>query len=631
VPKICCFYQNFNSSLVIFGSIKTVKFGNIGMVLQLHYFNKFKSLFIGVLLFCSVSNYGQEQQLAYQYLRNGAYEKAAVLYESLYEKHPFNASYLNFLIDCYQRLERFDDAERIINKQMAQFPNQEHLYIELGYNYELQHLRNQAIPYYEKAIAAIERTPQLGYAIGKTFMDNHLLDFALRSYKKAMELNPSANYNFQIALIYGEKAEIENMFNTYLDLVAVNEKYMPSVKTYLGRFIKDDPEEQHNITLRKLLLSRMQNNPENSWTQLLSWLYLQQFEFGKALIQEKALYRRNATGLNQILDIGKMAFNSAEYTAAKDCFRFALEQATSQEIEIQAKLSLLEIDLKTVDDLNAIEEGFSALFNTYGKTVNTLGIQALYAEFLAFKKNNPDEAIASLKFSLELPVNEFQEGYLKTKLADILVFTNKFNTALIYYTQVQHKLKNHVIGQQARFKTAQTSYFKGDFEWAQTQLKVLKSSTSQLISNDALDLNLLITDNAVNDSLKIVLKKYAGADLLSYQNKDQQAIDSLQSIVDLYKGHPIEDEVLFKQAALYKKLGNLQGAEENYLKIIELDPQDILVDDAHYNLGELYLNDLLNEEKAKFHFQTIIFEYPSSIHLVSARKKFRRLRGDSIN
>jgi tetratricopeptide (TPR) repeat protein len=598
---------------------------------QLNEFMKNRHFFLVIILFCTLSISAQEQQLAYQYLRNGDYEKAAVLYESLFEKHPYNASYLNYLIDCYQRLERYGDVERVVRRQLDQFPNQEHLYIELGYSLELQHQREEATSYYEKALNALETTPQMGYALGKTFSDNHLLDYALRAYTRAMALNPAANYYFQVALIYGEKADFENMFSTYLDLITVDQKYLSSVKNFLGRYISDDPEESHNQILRNLLLIRMQNSPSNAWTQLLSWLYLQQFEFDKALVQEKALYRRNAVGLNQILEIGKLAFEHGDFKASEQCYQFVLEQTISIETEVQARMALLEIALETSDDLNQLESEFVALFDRYGKNVSTVGIQALYAEFLAFRREDPGSAKDALEFALALPVNEFQEGYLRTKLADIMVFTDQFNTALIYYTQVQSKLKNHFVGQQARFKIAQTSYFKGDFEWAQTQLKVLKASTSQLIANDALDLNLLITDNAVNDSLKVVLRRYARADLLSYQNKKQAAIDSLQFLLENHEGHPIVDETLYKQATLYQELGNFRKAEENYRKIVELDPQDILVDDAHFNLGELYLNELGDPEKAKHHYEIILFEYPSSIHLVNARKKYRRLRGDTIN
>jgi tetratricopeptide (TPR) repeat protein len=586
-----------------------------------------------LLIFCvfSLQVIAQEPQLAYQYYRNGEYAKAAELYKILQEKNPFNTSYTNYLVDCYQQLEQYETVEKLITMRLEKLQNQDYLYVDLGYNYQLQHLQIQATENYEKALNAIDKNSNLGYLIGKTFQDNHLLDYALLAFQKTMENNPNVNYNFQIALIYGEKAEISNMFNTYLDMVADDEKFIPTSKSYMGRFITDDPENEHNISLKKLLIKRSQNNPQNSWNELLSWLYMQQNEYEKALIQEIALYKRNGEGLQNIQDIGAIAFENQAFESAKNCFHFILENTKQVETELTAKLYLLQINMETNADIDTIEAQFQQLFDQYGINRATLNIQIVYAEFLAFKMNNPEKGIAVLKNALQFQLNEFQEGYVKTKLADIYVFTSQFNTALIYYTQVQNSLKNHEIGQTARFKIAQTSYFKGDFEWSQSQLKVLKNSTSQLISNDALALNLLITDNVVKDSLRVALKKYAIADLLAFQNKNEQAIDTLQVILTNFKGHPIEDETLFEQAQLFEKTDQFYKAEENYLKIISLNKADILADDATYYLAELYLNKLNNTENATKYYQLIIFEYPSSIYLVDARKKYRQLRGDILN
>lgn len=575
--------------------------------------------------------YAQEQQLAYQYFRNGAYEKAASIYKKLIEKNPYNTGYTNYLIDCYQQLEQFETAEALIHSQLKKLQNQEYLYVDLGYNFELQYQKELAVPYYEKALKAIEVKPNLGYLVGKSFQDNHLLDYALLAYKKTMQLNPSANYNYQIAAIYGEKADIPNMFNTYLDMVERDDVYLPRAKNYMGGFLSDDAENENNISLRKLLLKRSQNNPKNSWNQLLSWLYLQQKDYMKAFIQEKAVYKRTSEDINPIIEVGRIAYENKDFEVAKSCFNYALEETNDIDVELSAKLYLLQINMEIETEINVIDTQFQELFKQYGTTVATLNIQVSYAEFIAFKKMDSKKAISVLKHMLKLPLNEFQNGYVKTKLADILVFTSQFSTALIYYTQVQNSLKNHEIGQAARFKIAQTSYFKGDFEWAQSQLKVLKNSTSQLSSNDALDLNLLIADNIVKDSLRVALKKYATAELLAYQNKNMQAIDTLQVVITEFKEHSIVDEALFLQATLFEKTANYIKAESNYLAIIELKKDDILVDNAIYSLAELYLNTLNNTEKATEYYQLIIFEYPSSIFLVDARKKFRKLRGDIIN
>ena len=104
-----------------------------------------------------------------------------------------------------------------------------------------------------------------------------------------------------------------------------------------------------------------------------------------------------------------------------------------------------------------------------------------------------------------------------------------------------------------------------------------------------------------------------------------------KTVIIKYKGQPIEDEALFKQASLFIKQEKYEDAILNYNKIIALDKKGIYVDDVYYQMAELYNTKLNNPEKAKEYYQKIIFDHASSIYLVDARKKFRKLRGDQIN
>ncbi|NNK10240.1 MAG: tetratricopeptide repeat protein, partial [Flavobacteriaceae bacterium] len=175
------------------------------------------------------------------------------------------------------------------------------------------------------------------------------------------------------------------------------------------------------------------------------------------------------------------------------------------------------------------------------------------------------------------------------------------------------------------------SFYKGDFDWSLTQLKVLRGSTSQLIANDAMQLSLLISDNSFEDSTKTALKKYAKADLLAYQNKNEEAISSLEEILQQHKGEKIEDEALLKQAELLVEKGDYDSALYNYTKIVEFYGDDILADDAHFAMAELFRTTLNQPEKAKYHYEKILYNYQDSYFFPQARKNFRILRGDSIN
>jgi tetratricopeptide (TPR) repeat protein len=590
----------------------------------------FSILFFGFFFYVTIA---QNAQLANAYLRNGEYEKAILLYKPLHEQNPVRQDYFKSLLICYQQIDDYEMAEEMIQRNMKLFPNQVYLNVELGYNYQLQDVFDKAKIYYEKAIDVVKKNPGFGFIIGQTFRKNHLLDYALQSYQIAKELNPKLNTEIYEAQIYGEKGALDKMFNAYLDLIDKNEKYYPTIQRYIAVFITDDKNDKTNILFKKLLLKRAQNNPKDAWNILLSWLYLQQKEYGKALVQEKSLFKRNPDDLKRIVEVGILSFENKDYETSQKSFDLIVENTNDSKTKLQAQTYLLQISnelASTKNELNEVDKKFQKLLDQYGYSGSTINLQIAYAHFLSYSFNQSEKAMKVLNKALPLAKSKFQKGQIQIELADILVITNQFNQALILYSQVQTNLKSSVIAQEARFKIAQTSYFKGDFQWAQTQLKVLKSSTSQLIANDALELSLLIGNNTAKDSIQDALKMYAKADLLAYQNKYIQAIDTLNVVLQNFKGHAIEDDALYKQAALFVKTKNYTRAESNYLRIIKNIPESLLTDDTYFRLATLYNKQLNNPEKAKEMYQKIIFEFPSSIYLVDARKKYRKLRGDDI-
>ncbi|WP_394420371.1 tetratricopeptide repeat protein [Tenacibaculum mesophilum] len=582
------------------------------------------------LLILSLFCHAQQNEfiIAENYFRNNEYEKAIQLYKRLYDQSPYNTTYLKKLITCYQETEQFIAAENLLTQKLKERPNLSYLYVILGYNSERQEKIEDANEYYQKAIESINKKANYGSLIAGLFKNYSKLDLAIEAFNKVMEINPKANYGFQLAQIYGEKGDFEQMFKSYIDLVDKNESYLNNVKRYTGKYLTDDSEEENNILFKKALLRKSISNPKDIWNDLLSWLFIRQKQYSKALIQNKALLARNPDNLGKINDLGKIALENKDYETAKECFDLIIEKTNYPRDKFNAINNNLKIAIETKQP--DVEERFNSIFKEYGINSKTLFTQIEYANYLTFTKNNPKEASIILKNALNFTNSKFIKATIKLKLGDVFVYMGKFNKGLIYFSQVQTLFKNNYIGQEARFKVAQASYFKNDFTWAKAQLKVLKGSATQLIANDAADLFLTISDNEPKDSIGTGLKEYAKADLLAYQNKNDEAIAILSNIITNYSGQPIEDEALFKQAQLFVKKKQYDKAILNYTKIIVLDKKGIYVDDVYYHMAELYNNELNNLEKAKEYYQKIIFDHPSSIYLVEARKKFRKLRGDDI-
>ena len=589
-----------------------------------------KHLFLTLTFFVSYLAYSQNNSsLAENYFREGEYEKASQLFETLEKNNPFNIRYLKRLTTCYQETNNYEKAEELLQQKLLNNPSQLYLRIEIGYNFDRQKKTVLAKKEYDFAIEAIDSNPSLGRVMGRMFQQNNLLDYAIAAYSKTMKLNKNASYEFQIAQIYGEKGEFEKMFDSYIQLIDKDENYLEGVQRYISKYINEDATYSNNIAFKKSLLKKSVSNPKDAWNKLLSWLFTKQKEYNKAFIQERALFNRNPDDIQTLFRLGKIAFENNDKITAKKCFDFILKNTNFIEEKLTAELYLLKIVI------NNSEKDYTSLFKKvlqgYGINRNTLEIQLEFASYLTFKKNNPLEAIKVLEKAISLSSSKFKTAEIKLKLGEVLVFTGRFNKALLYFSQVQTQLKNHPLSQEARFKVAQTSFFKGDFKWAKSQLKILKSSTTQLIANDAVDLFLIISDNEPKDSIPSGLKDFAKADLLAYQNKNIEAILIYSSIIANYQGQNIEDEALFNQATLYLKENQYNKAISNLLKITTINADGILVDDSYYLLAEIYKNNIKDPKKASEYYQKIIFDKPSSIYLVNARKKYREMRGDIVN
>jgi len=589
-----------------------------------------RTLFLVAAVLFGFMGFAQDVKLAENYMDQGEYTKALKIYQKIYELNKRNPRSVFALIEVYQQLERYKSVDSLIDIAQKTAPRDELFSIERGYNATLQGKDSVANRYYQKAITAIDSLPQLTYQIADRFEQRNELDRAIAAYEKGMALDDRLNYNYQLARLYGEKGDLEKMFDTNIKMIEQNAVYRSRAQALFAQYVTDDAANEGNQILRKVLLLRLREHPDPTYNQLLSWLFVQQKDFKKAFIQEKAIYRRDPTNMYNIQDLVETAIEEKDLEAAGEILEYMIEE--TQAISVKYTAQSLKIKLKaaaaTAEAYEQIKQDYEHLLIYYGRGKETFRLQLDYANFLAFKINQPQEAIDLLVALEKTSLSKFQKADVKMVLADILVLQEQFNRALIYYSQIQNDLPNDLRSQESQFKVARTSYFQGDFSWSLTQLKVLRSAASKLIANDAMQLSLTIADHSIEDTTFVALKAFAKAELKHYQNKRAEAITLYDQLLINHKGDPIEDEALLNQAQLYEVEGRFEKARGNYQLIIDNYADGILADDAYYLLGLLYQQQLENPQKAKDLFEKIIFNHADSIHFVDARRRYRRLRGD---
>ena len=585
-----------------------------------------------VLLF-SFFALGQNTTLADAFFNEGQYNKALTEYNKILNKQPYRTDLFIKKIKCHQELEEFQLAKSELLKKLNSKNSPPELHVELGYNYTLQYDSINSKKAYHKAIAIVSEIPNHARAIGQTFEKYNLLSEAETTYNNAMAINENLNFDFQLANVYGQQNKIDKMFNSYLKLIKKNRTLTATVQNLMAKFLTDDPENTNNILLKKALLKNLQSAPNTFWNEQLSWLFVQQKEFNKAFVQEKAIFKRENETLQRLFELGILAQQQNELNAAKNIFEFIETQPLEVNTRISVISFLLDMKQKTSskNNYNNISDSYKKALDSFGINSRTIGLQLAYVDFLAFKTHDISAASAFLKKHQAQTLSRFEKAKYQMKMADIFVADGKFNQALINYSKIQRQIKNNVLSQEARFKVAKTSYYKGDFDWALQQLNVLKTSTSQLIANDALNLHLLINDHINEDTLHVALKKYAKADLLAFQNKTPEAIAVLSDILNHHPVNKIIDDVLFLQGTLYEQQHEYTKAIRNYDRIISNLKESIFVDDALFKLAMLHLKQFNNNVKASEYFEALLFNHADSIHFIEAQKMYRKLRKNTSN
>lgn len=217
-------------------------------------------------------------------------------------------------------------------------------------------------------------------------------------------------------------------------------------------------------------------------------------------------------------------------------------------------------------------------------------------------------------------------GQCKLQLGDYMILDGDVWESSLLYSQVDKAFREDVLGEEARFRNAKLAYYRGDFDWAQGQLTVLKASTAELIANDALYLSILITENLAEDSNFTPLKRFAYADLLLFQNKDKEADALLDSIVTNYPQHPLFDDILLQKAKLAQKHREYGKAIEYLVTIHAKHGKDVLGDDAVFRMADIYERYMNKPDDAKKYYEMLIMEYGGSTFVQIARNRLTALQ-----
>ena len=613
-------------------------------------------LFLGINPIFSQSN--PDEKLAIQFYQNGEYEKARELFEKIFDKKQDTYIYYYYYRTLIE-LREYKDLEKIVKKQQRAFPTLLRYTIDLGYVYEISGNSKDANEIYDEAVKKVTNSENAYRELYGAFLAFGKRDYAeLVLMKGRKQLNNPKLFSRELTSIYQQLNLTDKIFEEALNLIRDNdETYLSVAQEIIQNLLLDDSDNQKHLTVKNGLKKAIQTEPNNlCFLKLYYWICIINKDFADGLNIAKAIDKRLKNSGEVLFDFAQIAKENRAYDISIEALNVIIDKRADLPITTNAQFELLNVKYLQLtssspvklQDAEALEIAFKKMIDEYGIHSGTSDWIRKYAHLLAFYTNKPDEAIAILNTAIKNAENDKKEkAVYKVDLADILLHTNQIWDATLLYSQVDKELPNDTIGQIAKFKNAKLSFYIGEFAWAESQLDVLRAATSKLISNDAMYLSFIISDNQEdeedvdeedtlntlfddNATHNIALRLFAKADFLIFQNNDNESLKYLDSISFYSPLSKLNDDVLYTRAQIATRQKDYFAAENYYKKILETYSTDILGDDALFKLAELYEYYLKNIPEAMACYQKLLKEYPGSLYVVDARKRFRYLRGDNL-
>lgn len=572
-----------------------------------------------------------DAQIALKYYQNGEFEKAAEIYERLYQETGYKNN-RDYYLKCLFELKDFSTAEKFLKKELKKNKNDIYLKIDLGMVYFSSNRIIEANNEFKEVVDLAVTNKNNIYAASSAFMSYRLWEYAEQVYKKG-EITTNSDFSLDLGNLYYIQRDYSRMMKEFLRNLETKPENISTIQSRIQYAMANDIDQSIDSIVEIMILEKIQKFPQKTvFVELLIWQYTQTGKFRQALNQLLAIDRRTKSGEKAILDYGILLYENKQYDLALDAFNYLMAKGKENPFYSYAYIEYLNVLYSRttsqlsppIEDLTKLEQmltealGMVLRKDSYKLIYALVNIKAFYLNKFEEAINLINQCIVERRFSSE------QENVLKLLLGDIYLLNNNPWDATLTYAQVEKSNTEQPIGHEARFRKAKLAYYTGQFKWAQAQLDVLKASTSKLIANDALELSLFISENYNLDTTEVTMKMFAQADFYIFAHRYNQALLLLDSIQALFSGHSLIDDVLYKKAEIYENTLNYEKAAEYYKQIFTTYYYDILADNALFKYA-LLQEKIRNINEAKEAYLKLIMDYPGSIFTVEARKNLRNL------
>lgn len=598
-----------------------------------------------------VRNLDNKFRMAQIYESSGDWDNAVKIYEELYAADSLNVVFFDALMRGYDQLKRYSDAIKIINTQLKFRPKDVGFLSQLGKTYARANDKDKAVNAWMSALEVDNRNINSYYIVANAMVESRMLDNAIKVYEKGRAvLNDKFLFASDIGYLYSISMNYDEATRQYLLLLKQNPAQLAFIQSRISIYTGKADGLNSATSIIEAAYKTDTDNPQ--LIQLLAWLYMEGKKYDKALSIFKSLDEKTKAGGREIFNFAERAFRDKAYsTAAKAYeelitnypksiniaaseFGYArtLEEAAAEDDTLKLFGELKPFSNKSSDikpSYKSVLDAFDKVINNHPKTefaARSLYRIAFIQYYTLFDLTKAAEALNRIEknFSNFIPVL-LEAAYLS---GQVFISQGELEKAAEKFRWLtESRFAQSEIREKASFAIAETDFLRGNFKEAQQKLQNLLVNPNSDITNNAIDLQVLIQENLNNENL---LKDFSSGMLLKRQRQFSKAAELFENLTTRQPDTDIVENTLVILGDVYTLMQQYEKAVFTYERLMKDFPDNVFADKSQLKTAAVYQWGLKNPVKAIEAYQKLLEQFPQSIYTTEARRRIRDLRGDNL-
>jgi tetratricopeptide (TPR) repeat protein len=570
-------------------------------------------------------------------LQAGKSQDAIRILEDLYAESPGNSSFYRKLKEAYESVKQYDDALRLVSERMGDDPTPSLLSEKARLLY-LKGAETKAEQTFDQALALAPNRATTYRIVYQTLVEIRRFKQAIDVLQRAREtLDNGSLFRTELAYLYGLDGQHGEAMREYAALLEQSPGRVGLVRNRLQTFVEQGEGIRSSIDVLRGAVEEHPLNP--AYRELLAWLYMTTDDYEAAYDVYRALDRLQQRNGQALFAFAQKAADADQYAVATTAFEAILERHGDAEVAPKAQRALgttyrewaesrsgaSPSRLDSTSRYDAARTAYQAFLEEYPKHE---AYPTVLAE-LGTLQLDVYRTLTAAQSTLERVVSSYPKtsaaNEARYDLGRIALLQGDFERARLLFSRLAERLRGGDLADQARFELALLQFYQGEFDAARTRARSTSANTSSDVTNDAIDLSVLIQENRGPDSLDSALRLYARAELYTRQHRYSAALAHLDSLLAGYGGHSLADEARFRRASVYLALGDTAAATQSYRSLPRQHPRSPYADRSLFRLGSLY-EERGQPATAVEVYNRLLTEYPKSLLAADVRTRLRMLR-----